>query len=313
MKPRFFPCPDSDCWPDIYGMSAPDSNSKRCSSTADCSGGRECYRTNYGYSECIFMATMKPRFFPCHSDSDCAADEECYRAGTAYAECINGLGAPDSKNNMCDGSMGNYNCVCPKGFWKVSLRTQNGRTQFHCKVISSIGIVIPSIEESLGVDKPVSNDCSSDSDCPADEQCLVECSGASYCGKEKALASVSHGCCSDSECGTDEHCYMPDSGVSHCIKKKTLGAAHKHKKSKSSSSDSSDSVDGHNRHSTTPAPKNVNLDAVLFSNTFQSSFMQVLAIVGVLYVLYLGYRSAPRALRSKFKYETIPSATAEQV
>merc|ERR1719219_2930415 len=336
----------------IKGLGTP----KRCTSTADCSGGRQCYR-----SECIFMATMKPLFFPCHSDSDCAAHETCYRAGTAYAECIYGLGivARDSKSNMCDGSMGNYNCVCPKGFGKVGLRTQNGRRQFHCKVISSIGIVIPSFEESVGVDKPVSNDCRSDSECPADEQCYRPDSGVSHCVKKKTLGAgrtcTTHdgkakangdewcghrgnsvacmdgkivvlrigcdvkNCHHDSDCPADSECKVV--GLASICKPKGRLAhegkhahAHKHKKSKHSSSDSSDSSDpsdGHNRASKTPAHKNMNLDAVLFSNTFQNSVVQALAIVGVLYVLYLGYRSATSALRSK--YETIPSAAAEGV
>jgi len=126
--------------------------------------------------------------------------------------------------------------------------------------------------------------CHHDSDCPADSECKVV-GLASICKPKGRLAHE----------GKHAH-------------------AHKHKKSKHSSSDSSDSSDpsdGHNRASKTPAHKNMNLDAVLFSNTFQNSVVQALAIVGVLYVLYLGYRSATSALRSK--YETIPSAAAEGV
>jgi len=55
--------------------------------------------------------------------------------------------------------------------------------------------------------------------------------------------------------------------------------------------------------------KNMNSDAILFSNDFQNSAMQALAVVGVLSVLHLGYRSATRALRSK--YEQIPSTAGE--
>merc|ERR550534_1904776 len=116
MKPLFFPChSDSDCPANeqcyragtadaecIKGLGTP----KRCTSTADCSGGRECYTTMHGYSICIFMATMKPRFYTCHSDSDCPANEQCYRAGTADAECIKGLGTPKRCTSTADCSGG---------------------------------------------------------------------------------------------------------------------------------------------------------------------------------------------------------------
>jgi len=211
-------------------------------------------------------------------------------------------------------------------------KTKNGQRKSHCKLISSIGPEVPSIEERLGSQKPACNPFSSDTGCPEYHECtstptgpecvyVKECNSKSDCPGEQTCYS---GFCEAHMCYGSmdkQYCFCGPFSMKvglrtkngpikfYCKSHGTIIAPSEDERS--SSSDSFDTFDGHNGVSKTPVHRNMNSDAVLFSNVFQNSVMQALAIVGVLYVLYVGYRSATRALRSKYK--TVPSPAAEEV